>query len=163
MDLDIWAPSCAYASARQPGERVGQPHEVLVAQRLRGEAGLDHGHQGHLAAGLERELEARHKSRPVEAGLGRGEAQPARAIDLLDHVAVVVELGRRRAERDRPDAADAQVAARIDDPARRVLAVELALALGAGEHIEDLLGPGGDQALEAQVAAHASPPTVRST
>jgi hypothetical protein len=91
------------------------------------------------------------------------EADPARAIDLLEDVAMVVELARRRAEGDRPDAADAQVAARLDDPARRVLAVQRALARGAGEGVEDLLGASSDQTLESEVAAHASPPDARST
>ena len=75
-------------------------------------------------------------------------------VDRLEHVAVVVELVARGAERDRPHAADAQVAARIDDPPGRVGPIELALARGAGERVEDALGRGGDQPLEPEVEAH---------
>jgi hypothetical protein len=73
------------------------------------------------------------------SGLARHGPLPP-TIDLLDDVAVVVELARRGSEGDRPDAADAQVAARVDDPSGGVLAVELALAGGLGERIEDALG-----------------------
>jgi hypothetical protein len=53
-------------------------------------------------------------------------------------------------------AADPQVAARVDDPSRRVQAVELALAVGARECVEDPLGQCRDQALEAEVPVHPS-------
>src|SRR3954452_598781 len=161
-DLDIRSPFSGLAQhgSLQPRERVGQADAVLVAQRLGREPGLDHGHQGRLATGLERELEARQEARPFEPRLGGREADPARAIDLFEDVAMVVELGSSGAEGDRPDAADAQLAARLADPSRRVLAVELPLTLGAREGVEDLVGPGADEALEPQVPAHASPPAV---
>ena len=76
----------------------------------------------------------------VEAGLGRGQKQVAGTLDCLEDVPVVVELARRRAEGDLPGAADAQVAARVDDPARLVGAVELALARRAREQLEHARG-----------------------
>jgi hypothetical protein len=109
---------------------VRQTAAVLVAQLVGREARLDHGHQGRPVSGRERELGAEREPRPVEARLGRGQQQAAGALDRLEHVQVPVELARRWAERDLPGAADAQLAARVDDPARRVVAVELALAAG---------------------------------
>ena len=58
------------------------------------------------------------EARAVEPGLGRGDQDPARPLDRLEDVAVVVEPVARRAERDRPDAADAQVARATRPPSR---------------------------------------------
>src|SRR5262249_59854799 len=59
-------------------------------------------------------------------------------------------------------AADAQLAARVDDPARRVVAVELALARRAREQVEHARGRRLDQALVAELAAHVARSTKRS-
>ena len=98
-----------------------EPAGVLVAQRLGREPGLDHRHQGAPVSRLERELQCWSRSSTRRAGSRSWPQDPARALDRLEHVPVAVELAGRRAEGDRPDAADAQVAARVDDPARRVL------------------------------------------
>jgi hypothetical protein len=140
--------------AREAVEGVREAHGVLVAQVLGREPGLDHRHQGAAVARLERELQRGLKARAVGPGLGRGDQDPARALDRLEHVAVVVETVRPRAEPDRPDAADAQVAARVDDPAGSVGPVELALARGVGERVEDPLGRGGDLPLEPELEGH---------
>src|SRR3954469_15650709 len=133
---------------------VGEAAGVLVAQDLVREAGLDHRHQRAAVARLEAELDRGLEGPAVEPGLGGREPDPARPLDPLEHNAAVVELVARGAERDRPFAADAQVAARVDDPAGSVGAVELALARGVGERVEDPLARGGDQPLEAEVEAH---------
>ena len=92
---------CARRAAPRSGSRPGPSSSASPPSR---------GANVNSMRGLE--------ARPVEPGLGRREQDPARPLDRLEHVPVVVELVGRRAERDRPDAADAQVAARVDDPAR---------------------------------------------
>ena len=128
--------------ARRAAPRVGNPPWTIVIRVPRRAASN---------VNSMRRLEAR----AVEPRLGRGEPDPVRPVDRLEHVTVVVEPVARRAERDRPHAADAQLAARVHDPPGRVLAVELALALGVGEGVEDPLGRGRDHPLEAEVQAHA--------
>jgi len=146
----------------QPVERVRHTAAVLVAQLVGREAPLGHRHQRRPVSGVEHELGAEGEPRPIGAGLGRGQQQAAGALDRLEQVPVPVELPRRRAEGDLPGAADARLAARVDDPARLVPAVELALARRARKQVEHARGRRLDQALVAELAAHPAPSTKRS-
>src|SRR5436190_7045075 len=161
-DFAMRSPSSGLQRPFEPVKRVRQAAAVLVAQLVGREARLDHRHQGRPVSGRERQLGAEGEPRPVEAGLGRGEQQAAGALDRLEYVPVAVELAGRRAERDLPGAADAQLAARVDDPAPRVVAIELALARRAREQVEYALGRRLDQALVTELAAHSARSTKRS-
>src|SRR3954454_24788009 len=109
LDIDLLSRALAVPGVVQGAcealEGVREPAGVLVAQRFAREPALNHGHQGAVAARLERELEGGVEARSIETRLGRGDDDPARAVDHLEHVVVVVERVGRRAERHRPDAA----------------------------------------------------------
>src|SRR4029453_7095979 len=87
--------------------------------------------------------------------------QSAGALDRLEGVPGPVELAGRRAEGDLPGAADAELAARVDPPARGVVGRELALARRAREEVEHALGRRLDQALVAELAVHSAFSTKR--
>src|SRR6266508_427588 len=147
----------------QAGEGVWEPARVLVAELGGGESPLGHRHERLFSLRLERELELGVEGRSVEARLGGGEYEAVWPLDHFEHVPVLVELKGGGTEVHGPDATDAQVALRPNDPAGIVLAVERLLALGIGERVEDLLGRGVDQSRELDVEPHRPTPWLCST
>jgi len=75
-------------------------------------------------------------------------------VDHAEDVVVPVELITRVPERHGPDAAHAQIALGLDDPARVVSAVEGLLAAPVGERVEYRLRCGVDYPRESHVATH---------
>jgi hypothetical protein len=90
-------------------------------------------------------------SRRVSVGRER---DPSRSVEVDEHVPVAVQPLGRRAEADRPDAADADVALGSNDPASVVLAIESELAAGARESVDDHVGRRRDDALVAHRSVH---------
>src|SRR5919106_541079 len=118
-------------------ECVRQADTVLFANLGGREATLDHCHQRPAVMLLEDELGLELDARSVGPALSRVDNDATGAVDNPEDVVVAVELASRGPERDGPDAADAQIALGLDDPARVVGAVEgiLAVLLGkSGEH-----------------------------
>src|SRR5918992_2474990 len=140
--------------AFESGERVRHSAPVFVAKLRSGEAGLDDAHARPAVLLLERELDREVKARPLRADLGRGEHDAPGTVDDLEDAPMVVQVVRRGAERDRPEAAHAQVALRLHDPPRVVGPVEGDLAAVRGEGVEDDIGRRVDHALEAQLVGH---------
>ena len=138
----------------EPIERVRDAAGMLGPQLVSWEAALDHLQQRPVGALFEGELCLEPQCRAVQPHLGCREQEASRAVDHLEHVAVPVELLGRSAKRDRPGAADADLALGPHDPSWVVLSVERDLAAGTREGIEDHFRRRPDDALVAQLVGH---------